>query len=38
MVQMLVVLLGHIVDLQILGETRLPVEPVGILVPAVWEN
>ncbi len=28
MVRMLVVLLGHLVDLQILGETRLPVEHV----------
>ncbi len=38
MVRMLVVLLGHLVDLQILGETRLPVEQVEILVPLVWEN
>ena len=38
MVRMLVVLLGHLVDLQILGETRLPVEHVEILVLVVWGN
>ncbi len=38
MVQMLVVLLGHLVDLQILGETRLPVEQVEILVLVVRGN
>ncbi len=36
MVRMLVVLLGHLVDLQILGETRHPVEHVEILVLVVW--
>jgi hypothetical protein len=36
---MLVVLLGHHVDHQILGETRLPVvQQVEILVPVLWEN
>jgi hypothetical protein len=38
MVRMLVALLGHLVDLQILGETRLPVEHVEILVLVVWGN
>ena len=38
MVRMLVVLLGHLVGLQILGETRFPVEQVEILVPVVWED
>ena len=36
MVRMLVALLGHLVDLQILGETRHPVEHVEILVLVVW--
>jgi len=35
---MLVVLLSHFVDLQILGETHLPVEHVEILVLVVWGN
>ena len=38
MVRMLVAWLGHLVDLQILGETRLPVEQVEILVLVVWGN
>ena len=36
MVRMLVVLLGHLVDLQILGETRRPVEHVEILARVLW--
>ena len=38
MVRMLVVLLALLVDLQNLGETRLPVEQVELLVPVVWGN
>ncbi len=38
MVRMLVVLLDHLVDLQILGETRRPVEHVEILTLVVWQN
>jgi hypothetical protein len=38
MVPMLVVLLGHFVDLQILEETRRPVEHVEILAHVVWGN
>ena len=38
MIRMLVVVLGHLVDLQILGETRLPVEHVEILILVVWGN
>ena len=38
LVRMLGALLGHLVDLQILGETRLPDEQVEILVLGVWGN
>ncbi len=36
MVRMLVVVLGHLVDLQIPGETRRPVEHVEILARVLW--
>ncbi len=38
MVRMLVVSLGHLVDLQILGENHLLVEELENHVPVVWEN
>jgi len=38
MVRMLVAWLGHLVDLQILGETHFPVEHVEILGLVVWDN
>ncbi len=38
MVRMLGALLGHLVDRHILGETRLPVEQVGMPVIGVWGN
>ena len=38
MARMLGALLGHLVDLHILGETRLPVEQVEMLVLGVWGN
>ena len=38
MVRMLGALLVHLVDLQIFGETRLPVEQVEMLILGVWGN
>jgi hypothetical protein len=37
-VRMLGALLVHLVDLQIFGETRLPVEQVEMLILGVWGN